>query len=90
MAILELLHRRRLTPDAAAATQDKLDYKQPTTSSADFADSSSGTLSLEAQNEKENQLHPDSVTKDAQIGQKKAEAAALIWGKTTVWFLLAW
>lgn len=47
--------------------------------------SDSDTLSLEARNEKEVQQHPDQVTQQAEIGVQKAEAAALVWGKKTVW-----
>ncbi|CAJ2508333.1 Uu.00g133590.m01.CDS01 [Anthostomella pinea] len=47
-------------------------------------------LSLEARNEQEVQAHPDQVTQNADIGVQKAEAAAIVWGKKTVWATLAW
>ncbi|KAM0490568.1 hypothetical protein ACHAP8_011406 [Fusarium lateritium] len=48
------------------------------------------TLSLEAKNEKEVVENGDQVTSDAQIGIKKAEAAALVWSKTTARLTYAW
>lgn len=53
-------------------------------------DSSSDTLSLEERNEKEIQAHPDSITSDAQLGVKKAEATALVWSKKAVYLTYAW
>ena len=52
--------------------------------------SSSDTDSLEARNEKEVQAHPDQVTKDAQLGVQKAEAAALVWSQTAVRLTYLW
>jgi hypothetical protein len=52
--------------------------------------SDSDTLSLEARNEKEVQQHPDQVTRQADLGVQKAEAAALVWGKKTVYATYAW
>ncbi|KAH6659122.1 major facilitator superfamily domain-containing protein [Truncatella angustata] len=54
------------------------------------SDSGSSSLSLEERNEKEISEHPDSVTADAQLGQQKAEAAALVWSKTAVRATYAW
>lgn len=50
----------------------------------------SDTLSLEARNEKEVQLNPNHVTQNAQMGQQKAEAAALVWPKSAVYATYAW
>ncbi|KAK3675812.1 Siderochrome iron transporter 2 [Recurvomyces mirabilis] len=52
--------------------------------------SDSDTLSLEARNEKEVQQHPDRITQQAELGVQKAEAAALVWGKKTVYATYAW
>ncbi|RMY63479.1 hypothetical protein D0863_10510 [Hortaea werneckii] len=51
---------------------------------------SDDTLSLEAQNEKETQLHPNEVTKNADTGIQKAEAAALVWPMWAVYCTYAW
>lgn len=56
----------------------------------DVRDSNSSNLSLEERNEKEVTEHPDTVTADAQLGQQKAEAAALVWSKTAVQATYAW
>ncbi|KAE8367891.1 major facilitator superfamily domain-containing protein [Aspergillus caelatus] len=50
----------------------------------------SSRLSLEARNEKEAQEHPNQVTRDAHLGQQKAEAAALVWSKKAVRFTYGW
>ena len=42
------------------------------------SETESDTLSLEARNEKEIELKPNHITKDAQMGQQKAEAIALV------------
>ncbi|XRM40407.1 Siderochrome iron transporter 2 [Aspergillus tubingensis] len=55
-----------------------------------FYISDQSRLSLEAQNEKEIEAHPDQVTKDAQLGVQKAEAAALVWSKKAVYATYAW
>ncbi|KAK7706832.1 Siderochrome iron transporter 2 [Botryosphaeria dothidea] len=54
------------------------------------ATSDSDTLSLEARHEREIQQNPDQVTKEAEEGVQKAEAAALVWSKKTVWGIYAW
>ena len=54
------------------------------------SDRDSDSLSLEARNEKEVQQRPDQVTAGAQIGQQKAEAAALVWSKKAVYATYAW
>lgn len=50
----------------------------------------SDTLSLEARNEKEVELNPDHITANAQMGQQKAEAAALVWPKWAVYATYGW
>ncbi|GKZ20201.1 siderochrome iron transporter 2 [Aspergillus brasiliensis] len=55
-----------------------------------FSSSDQSQLSLEAQNEKEIETHPDQVTQDAQLGVQKAEAAALVWSKKAVYATYAW
>ena len=55
-----------------------------------FYEIDSDTLSLEARNEKEIELNPDHVTRNAQMGQQKAEAAALVWPKSAVYATYAW
>jgi len=52
--------------------------------------SDSDTLSLEARDEKEVQLHPNQLTAQAATGVKKAEATALVWGKKAVYLTYAW
>ncbi|KAL8243623.1 hypothetical protein R6Q59_009881 [Mikania micrantha] len=46
--------------------------------------------SLVERNEKEIATHPDVVTQDAQLGQQKAEAAALVWSKPQVYATYVW
>lgn len=58
--------------------------------SQDATGSDSDDLSLEAQNEKELDLHPDQVTQNADTGVQKAEAAALVWPKWAVYATYAW
>jgi hypothetical protein len=58
--------------------------------SQDHVASDSDTLSLEAQNEKEVQAHPDEITQHADLGVKKAEAAALVWSQKAVYATYAW
>jgi hypothetical protein len=47
-------------------------------------------LSLVDENEKETVEHPDEITKSAQIGVQKAEAAALVWSKSSVYAIYVW
>ncbi|KIH87804.1 siderophore iron transporter [Sporothrix brasiliensis 5110] len=57
----------------------------------DNIDSSlSPRLSLEQQNEKEVVTNPDAITASAQRGVQKAEAAALVWSKTTAYAVYVW
>ena len=48
-------------------------------------DTDSDRLSLEERNEKEVQQHPDEITHNAQAGQQKAEAVALVWSKPALY-----
>lgn len=48
-------------------------------------DTDSDRLSLDERNEKEVQLHGDRVTQNAQTGQQKAEAVALVWSKPALY-----
>ncbi|CAK7272398.1 Siderochrome iron transporter 2 [Sporothrix epigloea] len=61
----------------------------PTLEKDDLSDSSS-RLSLEARNEIEVQKNGNKITDDAQLGVKKAEAAALVWSRKQVLFTYAW
>jgi hypothetical protein len=62
----------------------------PEHSFKDCSASDSDSLSLDAQNEKEIQLHPDEITRNADLGIQKAEAAALVWSKKAVYLTYAW
>ncbi|KAK0881488.1 Siderochrome iron transporter 2 [Friedmanniomyces endolithicus] len=81
----------RLRKNAGVAAQvGGFDSDQHEPPLQDSSASDSDTLSLEARNEKEVQLHPNEITRHADLGVKKAEAAALVWGKKTVWATYAW
>ncbi|KAK0927215.1 Siderochrome iron transporter 2 [Friedmanniomyces endolithicus] len=81
----------RLRKNAGVASQvGGFDSDQHEPPLRDSSASDSDTLSLEARNEKEVQLHPNEITRHADLGVKKAEAAALVWGKKTVWATYAW
>ncbi|KAK7542476.1 major facilitator superfamily domain-containing protein [Phyllosticta citribraziliensis] len=74
------------SPEAGAIEPKALDVETvPRTDT-----SGSDTRSLEARNEKEVEQHPDEVTQDAYLGVQKAEAAALVWGRKTIYALYAW
>lgn len=88
MGVIDLVRGR----DDSKAVRG-LNYEVPKHEAAtpDITSSSdSDTLSLEARNEKEVQLHPDQVTRDASMGVQKAEAVALVWSKKAVWATYAW
>jgi len=74
------------------ATEQPVDEKTTTNEAPEQStyDAGSDSLSLEERNEKEVELRPDNVTKDAQIGQQKAEAVALVWPKTAVYGTYVW
>lgn len=50
----------------------------------------SDDLSVAERNDRELEKHPDQVTRKAQIGQQKAEAAALVWSRTALYCTYAW
>ncbi|KFG78297.1 siderochrome-iron transporter [Metarhizium anisopliae] len=52
--------------------------------------SDADNASLEEKNEREVQQHPQEVTASAELGVQKAEAAALVWTKKTVYCTYAW
>ncbi|KAL1846833.1 Siderochrome iron transporter 2 [Paecilomyces lecythidis] len=56
----------------------------------DHSASDSETLSLEEREAREIEKHPDQITKNAQLGVQKAEAAALVWPKKVVYGAYAW
>lgn len=62
----------------------------PSVATDKYDSDSTDTNSLEAQNEREVQQHPDQITGNAHIGVQKAEAAALVWGKPALMFIYAW
>lgn len=85
------LGRSKASTDTSAASPDaeKADG-QPNVTSNTYDSDSAETSSLEAQNEKEIQQHPNEVTSDAHLGVKKVEAAALVWGKPALIFTYGW
>ncbi|PYH96888.1 siderochrome-iron transporter [Aspergillus ellipticus CBS 707.79] len=74
----------------AEAHTTKETEADPANGTGIFSGSDTSRLSLEAQNEKELETHPDEITKDAQLGVQKAEAAALVWSKKAVYATYAW
>lgn len=89
VGILSLIRGRqdsRIVRDVAGPGLDEKD----TTDIGVTSGSDTDTLSIEARNDKEVREHPDQVTGTAQEGQQKVEAAALVWGKKTVWAIYAW
>ena len=82
---------RRRSALSAGQGAAKDDQAGQTDVTQDFsASSDSDTLSLEARNEKIVQANPDRITSDAQLGVQKAEAAALVWSKKTVYLTYGW
>lgn len=93
MGVLDMMRGRNDTRNAQAIAQSKVDQPHVNDSKipADLSESDSAdNLSLEAQNEKEIQQHPDSITVGAQPGVQKAEAAALVWSKPALYSAYAW
>lgn len=86
MGVLDLVRGRNDTRTAHSIAQTGADEKETNVS----VDANSDTLSLEARNEKEILEHPDQVTQDAQIGQQKVEAAALVWSRSVVIATYGW
>ncbi|KAK5122194.1 Siderochrome iron transporter 2 [Meristemomyces frigidus] len=91
MRLFHALRNRRDARAAPNATDAGAAFgKDETKVSQDYTNSDSDNLSLEARNEKEVQTHPDQVTRDADLGVQKAEAAALVWSKKAVWATYGW
>lgn len=97
MGMLDLVRGRndtRLGAHAFSGTPNETDEKRvqdgPVGAGPDHYKSDSDGLSLEEKNEKEVIENPDHITSDAQLGVKKAEAAALVWPKWAVYATYAW
>lgn len=87
MGFIPTIRLRKAAGVAEAATEfddDKHDVGYG------ISDSVCDALSLEAKNEREVRQHPSDVTWQADLGVQKAEAAALVWSKKTVWATYAW
>lgn len=89
MGVFSNIRGRKDAHVAEAAVQPELEPKTDASVSHPSA-SDTDTLSLEARNEREVEQHPDQITKQAEAGTQKVEAAALVWSKTTVWCIYAW
>lgn len=97
MGVLDLVRGRDTSqlnaaahgPDPADVTVDEKTPAPPQDVPVPVSDSSD-TLSVEAQNEKEVQAHPDQVTAGAEAGVQKAEASAMVWNKKAVFAVYAW
>jgi len=85
-----LRHRKDHTIAEGVIHPESEDGKNGANVINDSSASDSDTLSLEAQNEKEVQAHPDQITRNADQGVQKAEAAALVWSKKTVLATYGW
>ncbi|CAK7266885.1 Siderochrome iron transporter 2 [Sporothrix epigloea] len=72
-----------------AGDSEKALGNSPAPEKDDLSDSSS-RLSLEARNELDVQKNGNKITADAQLGVKKAEAAALVWTRKQVLWTYAW
>lgn len=97
MGVLDLVRGRndtRLGAHAFGVTPNQADEKRvqdgPAGVPADNYKSDTDTLSLEEKNEKEVIENPDRITNTAQLGVKKAEAAALVWPKWAVYATYGW
>jgi MFS family permease len=98
MGLLERFRGPRTTNTVGAASQpreDVTDTKEKNSvvdsgNDSTFQDTDSERLSLDERNEKEVQRNPNHITQDAQMGQKKAEAVALVWSKGAVYATYAW
>lgn len=88
-----LQHLNRGNKSAQVATSIATSPEPHGDKEADIAYTSgtdSDTLSLEARNEKEVQLHPDQITANAQPGVAKAEATALVWPAWALYATYGW
>lgn len=91
MVVLDLARGHNETTEAmAAAHTEEPTGKNVTAGTTEGLEATSDSLSLVEENEKEIVEHPDEITKDAQIGVQKVEAAALVWSKTAVYAIYAW
>jgi len=94
MGVLDLVRGRRSEQVIAEGHEYSHDEKRKAAVSDDPAHSSDtdsqSNLSLAAKEDKEVREHGDQITQDAQLGIQKAEAAALVWSKTTVYCIYAW
>lgn len=94
MGVLDLVRGRRSEQVIAEGNDFSHDEKNRAAVSDDAEPSSDtdsqSNLSLAAKEDKEVREHPNEITKDADLGVQKAEAAALVWSKTTVYCIYAW
>lgn len=93
MGVLDLVRGRNDSQHIheAVVTSEPTEPKNTTEAPAEGPpEYTSRKPSLEEQNEKEVNEHPDQVTNDAQVGIKKAEAVALVWTKKAVYCTYAW
>lgn len=83
--------RGRQTEQAVASGNVYTDEKPREFYSQESAPGSdSDDRSLEAKEEAEVQRHPNQITQNAELGVQKAEAAALVWTKTSLYLTFAW
>lgn len=82
-------HTSPVVPDTSEASVASANEKD-TNVNNDLSGSDSDRLSLEARNEKDVLAHPDEVTADAQLGVKKAEAAAIVWPAWALYCVYGW
>ncbi|KAL4920363.1 major facilitator superfamily domain-containing protein [Aspergillus aurantiobrunneus] len=85
MAFLDKFIRRADRAPAETSVEPKQESRDQAAQDTDSSD-----LSVFARNEKEIEQNPDQVTRDAHLGVQKAEAAALVWNKKTVYATYAW
>lgn len=90
MGIFEKLSGRKdTTTDPVAGTTQAGDHKNEEAGQSSTG-SDSDSLDLVDQNEKAINENPDEITANALPGVQKAEAAALVWSKNTVYLLYGW
>lgn len=94
VALLDYFHKR--IPDTIAKAvgtgENTLfsDSKSSEENENTLEDDSTDSLDVDSEYRREIEKHPNEVTKDAQPGVQKVEAAAIVWGKKTVYFTYAW
>lgn len=88
------LVRPRKTPHLATgtdqATPDDFSKEAKVQDVEGFSSDGESNLDPYHQNEKEVQANPNGITQGAQEGVQKAEAAALVWSKKTIFCIYAW